>query len=150
MINSVHEDFTRHYKVHCADHTRLYDGIEDMLRNLKKAGVKLAVVSNKADYAVKELCEDFFCDMFDAVVGERDGVRKKPAPDSVNEVMRMLGFTSEKCVYIGDSDVDILTAKNAKMSCISVDWGFRDRAFLIESGARYIVSSPKEIEKCII
>lgn len=150
MINSVHEDFTRHYKVHCADHTRLYDGIEDMLRNLKKAGVKLAVVSNKADYAVKELCEDFFCDMFDAVVGEREGVRKKPAPDSVNEVMRMLGFTSEKCVYIGDSDVDILTAKNAKMSCISVDWGFRDRAFLIESGARYIVSSPKEIEKCII
>ena len=88
--------------------------------------------------------------MFDAVVGEREGVRKKPAPDSVNEVMRMLGFTSEKCVYIGDSDVDILTAKNAKMPCISVDWGFRDRAFLIESGARYIVSSPKEIEKYII
>ena len=109
-IDRVHETFTAHYKVHCADKTRPYDGIMELLQNLKKDGCKLAVVSNKADYGVQELCKQYFDGVFDFAVGEREGIRKKPAPDSVNEVLKTLGCSRDRAVYIGDSDVDIQTA----------------------------------------
>ena len=149
-IVRVHERFTAPYKVHCADKTRPYPGINDLLKNLRQAGCRTAVVSNKADYAVQELCEQYFPGVFDAAVGERAGILKKPAPDSVNEVLRRLKVTKEHAVYIGDSEVDIATARNAQMRSILVDWGFRDRSFLVEQGAETIVSSPEEIERLLM
>ena len=144
-IDRVHETFTAHYKVHCADKTRPYDGIVELLQNLKKEGCKLAVVSNKADYGVQELCKQYFDGVFDFAVGEREGIRKKPAPDSVNEVLKTLGCSRDRAVYIGDSDVDIQTAANAQMDHIIVEWGFRDVPFLIAKGAKVLVEKPEEI-----
>ena len=144
-IDRVHETFTAHYKVHCADKTRPYDGIMELLQNLKKDGCKLAVASNKADYGVQELCKQYFDGVFDFAVGEREGIRKKPAPDSVNEVLKTLGCSRDRAVYIGDSDVDIQTAANAQMDHIIVEWGFRDIPFLISKGAKVLVEKPEEI-----
>ena len=144
-IDRVHETFTAHYKVHCADKTRPYDGIMELLQNLKKDGCKLAVVSNKADYGVQELCKQYFDGVFDFAVGEREGNRKNPAPDSVNEVLKTLGCSRDRAVYIGDSDVDIQTAANAQMDHIIVEWGFRDVPFLIAKGAKVLVEKPEEI-----
>ena len=144
-IDRVHETFTAHYKVHCADKTRPYDGIMELLQNLKKDGCKLAVVSNKADYGVQELCKQYFDGVFDFAVGEREGIRKNPAPDSVNEVLKTLGCSRDRAVYIGDSDVDIQTAANAQMDHIIVEWGFRDIPFLISKGAKVLVEKPEEI-----
>ena len=144
-VDKVHAAFTEHYKVHCADFTKPYDGIEGLLKTLRKNGYKTAVVSNKADYAVQELCKQYFDGLFDFAVGERDGVRKKPAPDSVNEVLNTLGISANDAVYIGDSEVDIETANNAHLPHIIVTWGFRDKAFLRKHGAEVFVSSPQEI-----
>lgn len=143
--DKVHSDFTAHYSLHCADNTKPYDGIEELLTSLREKGCKTAVVSNKADYAVKSLCERYFKGLFDCAVGEREGVKRKPAPDSVNAVLAELGAERERAVYIGDSDVDIQTAENAGMDAIIVEWGFRDREFLIENGAKILVKEPKDI-----
>lgn len=145
QIDRVHEVFTEHYKVHCADKTKAYDGIKPLLEKLRASGVKTAVVSNKADYGVQELCKEYFDGLFDYAVGEREGIRRKPAPDSVNEALRVLGMSKSEAVYIGDSDVDFETAKNAELPCISVLWGFRDEEFLREKGATLFVHDPAEI-----
>lgn len=149
-IDQVHERFTEHYKVHCADKTRPYDGIPELLKDFRQAGCKTAVVSNKADYGVQELCGQYFKGMFDVAVGERTGILKKPAPDSVNEVLRLLKVDRADAVYIGDSEVDIETAANAGMDHIIVDWGFRETGFLKERGAKRMVSDPKKIEGIIL
>lgn len=149
QISQVHQDFTEHYKIHCADHTKPYDHIPEVLQKIRSAGMKTAVVSNKADYAVQILCKDYFPDLFDAVAGEREGIRKKPAPDSVQAVLNALHLTPEQAVYIGDSDVDIETAENSGMPCISVEWGFRDMEFLIQHGAGKIISNPEELLELI-
>ncbi len=145
QIDRVHEVFTEHYKVHCADKTKAYDGIKPLLEKLRASGVKTAVVSNKADYGVQELCKEYFDGLFDYAVGEREGIRRKPAPDAVNEALRVLGMSKSEAVYIGDSDVDFETAKNAELPCISVLWGFRDEEFLREKGATLFVHDPAEI-----
>lgn len=142
--------FNGYYKEHCADNTTPYDGILDMLKKLRAGGVKTAVVSNKADYAVQELCVQYFDGLFDAAAGERAGVRKKPAPDAVFAVLDKLGVAAADAVYIGDSDVDVETARNSGMAHIIVDWGFRDKGFLIAKGAKLIVSSPHDIENIIL
>lgn len=139
-IDEMFEVFNEHYAVHCNDNTKSYDGIDELLKKLKEQKVKTAVVSNKADYAVQTLVKKYFDGLFDYAVGEKQGVRKKPCPDSVNEVLRVLDTPKESAVYIGDSEVDVATAKNAQMDCIAVDWGFRDRDVLINSGATLIVS----------
>lgn len=144
-IDCVHEVFTEHYKVHCADKTKAYDGIKPLIEKLRANGVKTAVVSNKADYGVQELCKEYFDGLFDYAVGEKEGIRRKPAPDSVNEALRVLGVDKSEAVYIGDSDVDFETAKNAELPCISVLWGFRDEEFLREKGATLFVHDPAEI-----
>ncbi len=144
-VDRVYSDFTAHYALHCADSTRPYDGITELLTSLREKGCKTAVVSNKADYAVKALCERYFKGLFDCAAGEREGVRRKPAPDSVNAVLTELGSERERAVYIGDSDVDIKTAENAGMDAIIVEWGFRDREFLIENGAKTLAKEPKDI-----
>lgn len=147
LIQRVHEDFTEHYKVHCADKTRPYEGIMELLRALRAAGLKTAVVSNKADYGVQALCEDYFPGLFDFAVGERTGIRRKPNPDSVLEVLKKLSATQAEAIYIGDSDVDIETAKNAGLACISVTWGFRDREFLQRHGAVTFAERPEDVYK---
>lgn len=149
-IDRVHEVFTEHYKVHCADKTKAYDGIKPLIEKLRANGVKTAVVSNKADYGVQELCKEYFDGLFDYAIGEREGIRRKPAPDSVNEALRVLGMSKSEAVYIGDSDVDFETAKNAELPCISVLWGFRDEEFLREKGATLFVHDPAEIYDIIM
>ncbi len=150
QIDMVHHDFTAHYQVHCADTTQPYDGILQLLQTLRHAGCKTAVVSNKADYAVQNLCKQYFDGMFDFAVGEREHILKKPAPDSVNEVLQQLQVNRNQAVYIGDSDVDIQTAKNAEMDGIFVEWGFRSKAFLLKNGATLTVSHPDEIARMIL
>lgn len=137
--------FKAYYGEHCAVKTRPYEGILDLLRSLRERGYLTAVVSNKADFAVQSLVKDYYPGLFDVAVGEKEGVRRKPAPDSVFEVLRMLDIEKEDAVYIGDSDVDLDTAGNAGMDAIAVEWGFRDRDFLLAHGARVIVGQPMEI-----
>ena len=150
VIDKVHADFTAYYQVHCADNTAPYNGIPELLRRLKENGIHTAVVSNKADYAVQSLCEQYFPTLFDAVAGEKEGIRRKPAPDSVNAVLSALHLTREQAVYVGDSDVDIATAENAGMPCISVAWGFREIPFLKEHHASQIVENVAELEQILI
>lgn len=145
IIDEVYRNFSEHYKNNCCNKTKPYKGIIELLKKLKELGYKTAVVSNKADYAVKDLCTQFFDDLFCCSVGEREGIRRKPAPDSVFEVMSKLGTDKNKSLYIGDSDVDINTAKNAGIDAIAVEWGFRDRKFLAEHGAETIIASPEEV-----
>lgn len=139
--------FRQHYLEHSLDTTRPYDDIPEMLKELRRRGCRTAVVSNKFDTATKELCHHFFADSIEVAIGEHEseGIRKKPAPDTVEEALRQLGVGKEKAVYIGDSDVDILTARNAGLPCISVLWGFRDREFLQQSGATTFVSAPAQL-----
>jgi phosphoglycolate phosphatase len=139
--------FRQYYLEHSLDTTRPYGGIPEMLRELRLRGCRTAVVSNKFDAATKELCRHFFPDSIEVAIGEHEaeGIRRKPAPDTVEEALRQLGVTKDNAVYVGDSDVDILTARNAGLPCISVLWGFRDRDFLLSHGATTLVGSPKEI-----
>lgn len=136
--------FKSYYGEHCLDNTHAYDGIYELIDGLKERGMKLAVVSNKADFAVKELCSKLF-GQIPVAIGESENVRKKPAPDSLIAAVDALGSTLERTVYIGDSDVDIQTAKNAGVGCISVTWGFRSAAFLSANNASTLVDDPSEI-----
>ena len=141
----VLQTFREHYLVHGLDRTKPYPGIMPLLRDLKQRGKLIAVVSNKFYAATQELCTHFFGPLVDVAIGEREDIRRKPAPDTVNEALRQLHADRASAVYIGDSDVDIATARNSAMPCISVLWGFRDRQFLIDNGATCLVSSPQEI-----
>ena len=147
---AVLADFKTTYAAICEDHTRPYDGILDMLRALREKGIRVAVVSNKFDAATKQLCQKYFGDLVEVAIGERAGVRKKPAPDTVYEALKELGATAEGAVYIGDSDVDIQTARNCGMPCISVTWGLRDKDFLLQSGAEILVDTPERLLGVII
>ena len=147
---AVLADFKTTYAAICEDHTRPYNGIPDMLRALREKGIRVAVVSNKFDAATKQLCEKYFGDLVEVAIGERTGVRKKPAPDTVYEALKELGVTAEGAVYIGDSDVDIQTARNCGMPCISVTWGLRDKDFLLQNGAEILVDAPKDLPGVII
>ncbi|MBQ9151868.1 MAG: HAD family hydrolase [Clostridia bacterium] len=138
-------DFKATYAAICEEHTAPYDGIPDLLRALRDRGIRIAVVSNKFDEAVKQLCTRYFGDLVEVAVGERPGVQKKPAPDTVFEAMRLLNVTAEGAVYIGDSDVDIETAKNCEMPCLSVTWGFRDAHFLTTHGATILAHTPADL-----
>lgn len=139
--------FKENYAQNMYNKTAPYNGILEMLSNLKSKGIKIAVVSNKFDLAVKELCKKYFEGFIDFAAGENEaqGIKKKPAPDTVISVLNEFNFSSEDAVYVGDSDVDIMTAKNSKMPCISVTWGFRDEKFLLENGATILINAPSEI-----
>lgn len=139
--------FKENYAQNMYNKTAPYNGIIEMLSNLKSKGIKIAVVSNKFDLAVKELCKKYFEEFIDFAAGENEaqGIRKKPAPDTVISVLNEFNFAPEDAVYVGDSDVDIMTAKNSKMLCISVTWGFRDEKFLLENGATILINAPSEI-----
>lgn len=149
QFDAALETFRQHYLVHSLDTTRPYDGIPETLQALKQRGCRLAVVSNKFMTATQELCRHFFPDTITVAIGEHEaeGIRKKPAPDTVLAALRQLGMTKEDAVYVGDSDVDIHTARNSGLPCISVLWGFRDRQFLLEHGAEAFISAPSDLLK---
>ena len=139
--------FRQYYMQHSLDTTRPYEGIPETLAALKAKGCRLAVVSNKMMAATQELCRHFFPDTIEVAIGENEvaGIRKKPAPDTVITSLRQLGVEKQNAVYVGDSDVDIETARNSGLPCISVLWGFRDRDFLLQHGAKTLISSPSEL-----
>lgn len=137
--------FKEYYALHSNDKTEPYPGIIELLTQLKYQGIKMAIVSNKIDFAVKDLSRIYFADYMDAAIGDTDGIQRKPAPDTVYKALDELGVRRENAIYVGDSDVDILTAQNSGLDCISVTWGFRDREFLILNGAETLVDSPTEI-----
>jgi phosphoglycolate phosphatase len=118
----------------------------EMLVALQQQGCKIAVVSNKFMTATQELVHHFF-PMIQVAIGEHEseGIRKKPAPDTVLEALRQLGVSKEQAVYVGDSDVDVATAKNSGLPCVSVLWGFRSKDFLLNHGATTFISRPNEL-----
>ena len=144
-FEETYAKFREHYLEHNLDTTSPYDGIPELLRELKRRGKKLAIVSNKFYAATQDLAKHFFPDTIKVAIGERETIRKKPAPDTVLEALRQLGASKEGAVYIGDSDVDIMTAKNCGLPCISVLWGFRDKDFLIQHGGTIFVNKPADI-----
>ena len=147
LFDEAFATFRQYYMEHSLDTTRPYEGIPDMLAALKAKGCHLAVVSNKMMAATQELCRHFFPETIEVAIGENEaeGIRKKPAPDTVIAALRQLGVGEEGAVYVGDSDVDIDTARNSNLPCISVLWGFRDRDFLLQHGASTLISAPEEL-----
>ena len=147
LFDTAFATFRQHYLDHSLDTTRPYDGIPQLLAELRQRGCRLAVVSIKFYSATQELCRHFFPDTISVAIGEHEaeGIRKKPAPDTVVEALRQLGVGSEGAVYVGDSDVDVLTARNSGLPCISVLWGFRSRDFLIQHGATTFALTPQDI-----
>ncbi len=140
--------FRAYYMEHSLDTTRPYEGIPEMIHTLKQRGCRLAVVSNKFYAATQELIRHFFPEITVAIgEHEAEGIRKKPAPDTVFEALCQLGVGKEKAVYVGDSDVDLQTAHNSGLPCISVLWGFRNRDFLLAHGATTFISHPEELLK---
>ena len=140
--------FRQYYMLHSLDTTRPYDGIPELIHELKTRGCKMAVVSNKMMAATQELVRHFFPDI-EVAIGEHEaaGIKKKPAPDTVFEALRQLGISLQpsSVTYVGDSDVDLATARNSGLPCISVLWGFRDRDFLLAHGATTFVEHPLDI-----
>jgi phosphoglycolate phosphatase len=144
-FEETYQVFRDHYLQHGLDTTVPYPGIMALLTTLKENNRKIAVVSNKFYKATEELCQHFFGRLVDVAIGEREGIRKKPAPDTVEEALRQLGADRNEAVYVGDSDVDIQTATNSHLPCISVLWGFRDKDFLLAHGATTLVDTPHAI-----
>lgn len=144
------ETFKGHYRLHMRDKTGPYPGVPALLERLQADGFRMAVVSNKLDDAVKTLCDHSFGPLVPLALGERPGLRKKPAPDLVLQALRELKAEPARAVYVGDSEVDLQTAHNAHLPCLSVSWGFRDRAFLQEQGAESVVDTPEELLRLLL
>ncbi len=149
-LASFTADFTAYYKDHCAIKTCVYEGIAPLLECLRSKNILTAVVSNKDDEAVKSLCKEHFLNMFDYELGRCDGLEKKPAPDMVLKTLAALKIDKDQAVYIGDSDVDFLTAKNSDLAFIGVTWGFRTKEFLSSLGAKTLVDRPSQILEIIL
>lgn len=156
LFEKVFTDFKTYYVQHCQDNTGLYEGIAETLKVLKEKGVRMAVVSNKLQQGVTELVNSEvhtvgkndalrLCDYMDVSIGERPEVARKPAPDMVIKALEELGVKKDEAVYIGDSEVDVLTARNSCLPCISVLWGFRNMDVLKEYGANTFVKHPMDI-----
>lgn len=147
---AVLASFLSYYTEHMNDHTAPYQGILPLLDDLRKKGVRMAVVSNKADYATVELARLHFGDRLDAAIGAREGVPKKPAPDGVFTALETLGVLPAEAVYIGDSEVDVETGANAGMDVIAVSWGFRDVDTLRAAGARTICDTVAALAELLL
>ena len=148
-FQAVYDAFVAHYGAHSSDHTRPYDGIIGVLDALQREGVRHAIVSNKIDFAVKALSRAYFGDRMQASVGDDPSRRRKPAPDSVLAAMDQLGVTREETVYVGDSEVDVATARSAGIALVAVSWGFRSEACLREAGAQRIAATPEALLEMI-
>ena len=137
--------FKDFYAQHWQDKTTPYEGIPQLLAALRKKGIKTAVISNKYEQAVLELCRDYFPGSFDAARGQREDVPLKPAPDSVFSILEELGMSKERAIYVGDSEVDMDTARNAGLRSAGVTWGFRGRELLKAKGADFIIDEPRQL-----
>ena len=144
-IERISKIYRPYYNAHCDVKTGPYPGILELMKKLRDRGIKTAVVSNKPDAAVQTLVSDMFPDSFDFSLGEKTGIKRKPAPDMVNECLRVLEIPREDCVYIGDSEVDFATGQNSGMHVISVDWGFRSHEYLASIPVEKIVSNADEL-----
>ncbi|MGI6230260.1 MAG: HAD family hydrolase [Tractidigestivibacter sp.] len=146
----VFDEFKRYYDAHKLDTTRPYTGMSEVIGDLRHVGVSCAVASNKADFAVQGIIDRYFPGTFDYVTGEREGVPRKPNRAMIDAILATLGRSQEGLVYVGDSEVDIETAKNCGCDCIICSWGFRDRDWLLEHGATTIVDTPAQLERQIL
>ena len=155
-ISKVLAEFIEYYDIHCADKTRPYDGIPELLQKLRKNGVVVAVNTNKIQSAAEELCDLYFKGLFDIICGNTPDIPVKPAPNGVHKIMK--NFAEERglkadevhAVYIGDSDVDYMTGKNSGIDFIGCDWGFRGEAFLRQQGAAVIAKKPSDVLKLMM
>ena len=143
-------EFKAYYDLHKEDNTAPYAGVKEAVAEIKKAGVKCAIVSNKFDAAVQELKNVTFSGLIDFACGEREGVKPKPAPDGVFLAMQALGADPAETVYVGDSEVDLATANNSGLKCVAVSWGFRDRDELVKRGAKNIADTPEQMKDFIL
>ena len=143
QIGSVFDTFNLYYAEHCRDHTGPYEGISDLITKVRACGLQTAVVSNKSDYAVQDLCSFYFPGLFDFALGVTERIRKKPAPDMVEEALLKMHVNKEDAVYIGDSEVDLMTAENTGMECITVLWGFRSEDQL--TNAKIFVKNTEQL-----
>lgn len=146
IIEKVKADFVAYYDMHGQDSTQPYPGIMNMLRHLKEMGLLISVASNKYHEAVVPLVQHYFPDiLFDLVLGHRTGRPAKPNPDIIFDTLHTLGIAPQNCCYVGDSDVDMITAKQADIKAIGVAWGFRNEAELIKHGANNIIQAPSHL-----
>ncbi len=170
VVDELNAEFDRFYALHCQDNTAPYPGINELLGRLAEAGARMAVVSNKTQYAVTDLVAAHFPDAFEAVVGVREGVAKKPAPDMVKLALAEMGLrraaasatanetvgdpavpsATHEAVYVGDSEVDVATAANSGLACLAVSWGFRSEQQLVEAGATTICATPEELAQKLL
>lgn len=150
LTDKVLAAYAPYYDAHCDILTGPYDGIVPLMQKLRGKGVKLAVISNKQDTAVKLLAEKYFPGLLEIAVGESAEVRRKPNPDAVLAALRHIGVEREDAIYVGDTEVDLQTARNAGMECASVDWGFRTREQLVEIGAEHIFDTVQELEEYLL
>ena len=145
QFNEIFNDFKTHYEVHKMDVTSPYEGIYELLKELKNRNYKLAIVSNKYDQGVKEICKNFFFEFIEVAIGESSTVRPKPAPDAMYEALKQLNVSKDEALFVGDSDVDLETGRNANIKTISVSWGFKDKEFLESINADIIIDNPNEL-----
>lgn len=150
QFSEVLTAFMAYYEAHCNHKTRPYDGVLALIDKLHREGVKLGIVSNKFDLAVKALNRQYFHDWIDFALGVTDALHRKPAPDMVYACIEQMQLKPEEVVYIGDSEVDLMTAQNAGVDCISVLWGFRSLEMLLEYGATQLVSTVDELESLLL
>ena len=146
---SVLASHKAYYPMHCAEQTKPYPGICELLSSLRDAGILTAVVSNKSDPNVQALVKDYFDGLFTVAVGARDGIPRKPSPELVEIALSELGVSKSDAVYIGDSDIDVATARNAGLSMITVLWGFRDKPQLIEAGAERFAENMDDVKRML-
>ena len=138
-------EYSDYYLLHSRIKTRPYKEIPELLAELAKRGIRVGVVSNKGEETVKELCESYFPGCIAAAVGDREGFRRKPAPDNIRRAMELLGAEAETVLYVGDSEVDIETAGNCGLKSVLVSWGFRERELLLAKGAQVVIDRPLEL-----
>ncbi|MBR2617501.1 MAG: HAD-IA family hydrolase [Clostridia bacterium] len=149
-IQKVYERLISYYTQHTTDYTRPYPGVVSLLEKLKRAGVKLGVISNKADAPTKAIAERFFPNTFTVVLGQREGVPKKPDPTAIREALTLLQVTEEESAYVGDSEVDVFTAKNANLPLYAVTWGFRDPEELTQAGATQFFATAEDLSTALL
>lgn len=139
------EEYKPYYALHCEEKTAPYEGVAALLTELKNRGVPMAIVTNKPDEAAQRLCKRWFGEWIELFIGERPGIPRKPAGDMVHLAIGKLGVKAEDTVYVGDSEVDLATARNSGLDCISCLWGFRDKEMLVELGAENLAEKPADI-----
>ena len=144
-LNTYLDEFKTYYGEHLQDYTAPYPSILDVLDTLRTKGYKLAIVSNKIQEGITPLNKEYFGDRLPVAIGERPGLQRKPAPDMVLQALKELGSTQDESIYIGDSEVDVATAKNSGLLCIGVTWGFRDEQLHKDLGVKYIARKAEDI-----